>query len=412
LIQRLQKLAAGGMIFLLPFFVVPFNGDMQMQFEVPKLMAVFLLGNLCFAFYLGRQISPFFGLIQISFAASVLFTGFGGWQIYPMAYLTASMAFALWFAELKEADRVFYLKIIAVSGLLCAFQAYLQTFGFTWPLTYGEGIDKYKPIAFMGQHTKLGALLAPLAALTLSLGWLPAAAFLSFIVLLTGSSFSFLALGAGLLVSGRHLIGLRRTLQIVALGAVLTAGAFLARPNADVFLSSGRGDVWRETVECARQAPWFGRGPGAFAALFGDHCESKRTRELYGKFFQSHNDYLQVYFDGGLFGVAALVLVLLGILRAYYFTWWQRKISIGDHLYYAPAISVSVRAISVSVRAAQGILAALLANAIGNFPFQLEPHALLGLASAAILLKSARHTVTLFPWPLTPYFSSRILKPR
>ena len=378
--EKLKIGAAGGILFLLPFFVIPFNGDMQMQFDVPKLMGAYLLGNLCFAFVLARASSFYLGLAHLGFSWITLLSGFGSWQLHPFAFYLGGLFFSLWWVTLPEASRVLLLRLIAVSGCLVALQAYAQTMHFTWPLQYGEGIDNFKPIAFIGQHTKLGAYLAPIAALCLALGWYPACAFVVFVCALTGSSFTAAALIAGLLIAARFKLGRRMVINITALGLAASVALFLLFPKLDMFAGNGRMDVWRETVACAAERPVTGFGPGGFATLFADHCESVRTRELNGRFFQAHNDFLQVLFDFGRAGVVVLLVVLFGIFRAYFHTWWRFT---SPHL---------------SVRCAQGMLAALMVNAVGNFPFQLAPHFLLGMSSAAILLQDARAAVTIFPW--------------
>jgi hypothetical protein len=403
------KIGVGGILFLLPFFVMPMaTGDMQSQFDAPKLLASFVLGNLCFALYLAEEVSAFFGLAHAGFAAAVFFSGFGSWQIYPSAFEAAGMMCALWFVKRTEPDRIFYLKLMAVSGCLVALQAYLQTMGLTWPLQFAPGIDHHHPIAFLGQHTKMGAYLAPIAALLCALEWWPFAAFVGFVCLLTGSSFTVLALGVGMLVVVRHRIGLRCALGIILAGAIILGGVFLWKPHMDAFAGNGRSAVWRETITCAKERPWFGFGPGGFGQVFASHCESKQTGELNGHFQQAHNDFLQVLFDGGWIGVLFLSTVLFGIFRAYFYGWWQSRQCIvigvgGWRESHAP---------SPDVRAAQGMLAALLANAVGNFPWQLSPHYILGLISSAILLHEAKMLGTIFPWPqptssLLPTSSSR-----
>lgn len=370
-------------MFLLPFLVLPFNGDMEMQFNLPKLLGVFLLGSLCFAFSLSERVSPYFGLAYAGFMGSALFTGFGTWQVYPAIYFGAACGFSVWLVERPESERLVVLRLLALAGVLSAFQAYLQTMHVVWPLQYGEGIDKYKPIAFLGQHTKFGALMAPLCALCVALGrrWWPFAAFLAFLTILTGSSFSVLGLGVGLLVVARHWVGRRAVTWVTGAGVATLVTIFLAHPELDMFRNNGRVDVWREMISCARQeAPWIGRGPGSFAALFDKTCETVRTRELNGRFLQAHNDMLQVFHDGGLVGVLVMLVVLYGIGAAYYRTWWKPD---------------RYRTLT-SVQAAQGMFAALLANSLGNFPFQLAPHFLIGIFSAAILLKRARRTDTIF----------------
>lgn len=384
------KIGVGGLIFLLPFFVFPFaSGDMGSQFDAPKRLVAFFLGNLCFSIFLSRRVSIFFGLAHLGFISCCFFSGFGSWQVYPALFETSAMMTGLWFVELEEGERVFYLRVIAASGLLACFQAYLQTMGHPWPLSFAEGIPTDYPLAMFGQHTKFGCFAAMICALCLALEWWPCAVFAGFMTLVTGSSFSVLALGAGALVVLRHAWGLRRVLLISVWGGLALGAIFFLKPNLDAFAGNGRSQIWSETVKCARERPAFGFGPGGFATVFGSYCQDDFTRKMHGSFQQAHNDYLQVLFDGGRVGLVFLALVLFGLLRAYWITWFRRYRLGGD----IPLRNYDRK----SLVAAQGMLAGCMANAVGNFPFQLAPHYPLAVVSAAILLQEARVIGTIFP---------------
>lgn len=381
----IAKIGVGGILFLLPFFILPLTGDMQLQFTFPKFAGAFLLGNFCFALMLARDVSPVFALAQFAFAAICLFSGFGTWQIYSYAFAMAGFLTAHWFVRQDDSLQLFLFRLIALSGALVALQAYGQVMGFTWPLTFNPGIDQHHPIGFFGQHTLLGAYLAPITAILLALEWFPVAAFVAFVCILTGSSFTVLALGAGALVVMRHRWGLRPVLGIIGLGVISLGALYLAKPNLDAFAGNGRLAVWKETIACARERPLVGFGPGAFRAVFASHCETRQTGELWGKFEQAHNDFVQVLFDGGRLGLFCLLLVLAGILQAYAHTWW---------LIGKPHCPIELNRTLIC---AQGVLASLLANALGNFPWQLSPHYVLGLISSAILLHEAWQLGTINP---------------
>lgn len=409
----LEKIGVGGLIFLLPFFALPMaTGEMESQFDMPKRLAAFLLGNLCFSLFLSRRVSVFYGLAHLGFVSACFFSGFGFWQVYPCLFEIAAVMTGLWFVELQESDRIFYLKIVALSGLVCCLQAYLQTFGFTWPLHFAEGIAHDYPIAFLGQQTKFGAFAALISTLCLALCWYPCAVFAGFCALITGSSFTYLSLGVGILVVLRHKIGLRTTLVLASAGVLALGVLYLAKPDMDAFAGNGRLNVWKETIACAKERPLIGFGPGGFHTVFDSHCENWRTRERYGKFAQAHNDYLQVLFDGGRIGVACLVIVLFGIFLAYWQTWIKdRHIREFNRSWDRDYLKCFID--KKSVHAAQGILAALMANAVGNFPWQLSPHYVLGLISGGILLHELKQVAIILPiWPQPIYSFFQTLRRR
>lgn len=390
MLTKLEKLMVGGALLLLPFFCNPFGRDMALQFEAPKLMAAFLLGNLCFALVLGRCIHWAFALVHAAFALSVLLTGFGGIQLYPFSYWCAACFLAL-YAVPNEGDffeeKLWLFKAIAMGGILSAVYALAQVCGFHWPLHYAEGIDTRTPIAMLGQQTKLGAFLAPCAAVCLALRgrWFLGAALCGFVCLLTGSSFTLFSLGIGFLVVLTGAPALRPRWVVIALviGILLmVVGPQFAKPGS-ILDDHGRSLAYRDTVKAWLHQPFLGYAPGSFQEVFHKFFQQNETKwRGGGDYLQAHNDYLQVLFEFGLLGFIPLVLAVGAILRAYFLRWrmvraeWRIKNGWEWEGAY--------------VLCAQGALAALLVNSLGNFPFVLSPHFLLGVLSAGILLRAAR----------------------
>ena len=367
----MKKWAAGGILLLLPFFAFPHSsGDMELQFQAPKFFGAFFLGNLGFSFFLAKAVSRYVAIAHLALSFLVLVTGFGSFQLYPYAYWVCGLMLGLW---VVDSGGLWFWKILGASAVLVAIQAYFQTIGHYWPLQYAPGIQPGQPIAFMGQHTKLGAYLSACVPVLITLSWWPAAAFVAFVCLLTKSSFTFASLCAGIVVALRYKVSRRFSASLIVLGLMAVGALYLINPTADLFFSHGRLDVWRDTWNAWQVRPIFGHGPGAFRALFSSMYELQGTYERGGGHFQqAHNDYLQVLFEGGMFGALAATVLLIGIAKAYWKTWWSTG--------YATA----------PVRCAQGALAALLVNAIGNFPFQLAPHFLVGIVSLVFLLRFAQ----------------------
>lgn len=391
MLSPFEKYLAGGILFLLPFFVFPYGGpDMELQFQAPKLWGAFFLGNVMFSFYLGRRIHVAMGVAHLGFSLSVLFTGFGAMQLYPYAYWVSGLFLSLWaLSDLGPMERAreqglfmilpstreFLFRCIALGGILCALHAFVQTLGFVWPLHYADDIHQGTPIAFFGQHTKLGAFLAPVASICLALGWIPAACFVSFVCLLTGSSFTIGALFVGMTVALRFYTSRRFSCAVFLIAALVGGVGLYFKPNAEVFFGHGRSHAWADTIDGWRDAKLLGHGPGSFREMFHTQYQKPLTKMLgSGDYLQAHNDYLQVPFESGIFGSVAALLLLAGLAYAYYLTWWRGAAA------FMP----------VSVRCAQAGLAATLANAAGNFPFQMSPGYLIAILCAAILLRASR----------------------
>lgn len=383
---KLEKLTAGGILFLLPFLCNPFGGEMYLQFEAPKLFGAFILGNFCFSVILWRALHPAFGVAHFCFAISVLLTGFGGSQLYPFCYWIAGLGLGLYACHYKNPIRpdahLWIWKVIVVSALLSGLQAYGQMMGFHWPIQYAEGIEQTRPIAFLGQQTKLGAYLAPCAAASLALGWFPAFAFLSLIVLATKSSFSVFALtiGAMTVAVGNNWIRRRWLVLATISGILLTVIGPRYGYKIPALYDHGRQIVYADIWKAIQERPILGHGPGSFQAKFHTKHQSQLAREMGGgDFLQAHNDYLQVPYEGGIPGWIGMLFMLGSILWAYH------------SLFSRQRIWLNFQPLTKTVLCAQGSLAALLVNAIGNFPWTLSPHYLIGIMSAAILLRAARN---------------------
>jgi len=95
--KSLNMLLAGGIFFLLPFFVTRILRMWRLQLEPPKLLAIFLLGCVVFSVHLGRRVHPLLGFMFGVFSFNVYWSGFGSMQMYGLAYLSAAIYVALWF---------------------------------------------------------------------------------------------------------------------------------------------------------------------------------------------------------------------------------------------------------------------------------------------------------------------------
>lgn len=371
------SVAAGVFIALLPFLVLPVAADMPTQFDLPKLMGIFLLGNLVFAAALSR-VHPVFSVIHGWISISTVITGFGPPQLYFFAYWTAGITFAAWFALQEGGAKERILRIIAGGSVLVAVHCYIQVLWRDPVLQYAPGINPHLPIAFLRQHTLLGAYLAPMCALNAALRRWKSALFLLPICLLAHSNFTLLALGGALSVvlldfqEGKWWFA-----RLAALAAIVLSGLYRIRPGT--FFSHGRVDVWRETISWWwANARWIGRGGGSFRVLYPPRLTALgelvphtgiQGEGLYshGAFLQAHNDYVQALFEFGLVGGVVLLLLLATI--AFYYS--RDGALVGRHRW---------------LLGCQAMLVGFALNAVGNFPWQLAPHFLLGLMSLAVVL--------------------------
>lgn len=371
--RDLEKYGVGGALFLLPFFVNPFTYSFDMMLRPPKLFAAFLLGNILLSVYLARRVHLSIGIGTFCFALTCLLTGFGGIQIYPYAYLLSGIFIALWFVGQPLKTQEFYFKCITVSGSALSLYAFLQMADLDPIFNYAPGIDRTNPIAFMGQTTIFGAYISIVAVVALATRDWTSFVLCSAAAIGTASSFTYAALAAGIYINMRWIVRGKKKLIYIPVAAILCIiVAYLLNPNAVYLMDNGRFEAWRETWNAIVTGPILtGYGPGSFQVLFPKHFQKAGLE--YGYFIQAHNDYLQAFFELGLIGVFAIAYLYVSLLKQYFLYWWKK-----------------IR-LEVTERAALAGLAAISVNAVGNFPFQLCPHYILGIIFIFQILRIGRN---------------------
>lgn len=149
----------------------------------------------------------------------------------------------------------------------------------------------------------------------------------------------------------------RRTLAILAIApviAVAAVAAFASGPMLDRFATQSRpearADVWPVVLDAGRQAMPFGSGAGSFDRAY----RSAEPLDLVGPAFlnHAHNDYLEVWVETGLVGIALLAASLAWIVLRAARAW-------------SPAGNPLARASSVSA----GLL---LAASVVDYPLRTE----------------------------------------
>lgn len=374
--DRLFKYGVGGIFFLLPLFFLlpPYATTFEQQISGAKLIYIFFFGNLFLGAYLAHSIHWSFGLIHSAISASVVLTGFGAVQIYPYAYWVAGVGFTLFFLHLEEDWQEFLLKCVVWSAVASSVLALFQALDMDPLMTYASHIsraDRTNPIGMLGQTTKFGAFLAMAFGLALAFRQWFAAVVIGLAAISTDSSFTWLALGGAFLVNLRYLMGRAIVVVLVLAGGASVWTYKYLYDKASSMADNGRFAVWEATIRAWwEHSFWLGFGPGSFQALFSTHFQPKWL--LWGSFEQAHNDYLQVVFEMGIIGIIVMVACITIVAIHFKSSWWGGKTE------------------SSVVVAAEGALAAILLNAIGNFPFQLAPHFLLGIISFATIVRATQ----------------------
>jgi O-antigen ligase len=138
------------------------------------------------------------------------------------------------------------------------------------------------------------------------------------ITLLAGSrtplAAEILFAGVGIFISSSKELGSRVKLNVgVAGAAVIVVAMGLYWPtlaqrfqspdgNGDVINTSGRSDIWDIEYTAWQKNPMFGRGIGAGAVILLDEARLNLVEAR-----ATHNEYLRLLLDGGIFGLLAYI---------------------------------------------------------------------------------------------------------
>ncbi len=261
--------------------------------------------------------------------------------VTTLAFLTVSFLLAANFLVTKE--RLLLLaNFLTGFGTLLAIFALIQYFTFDHRL-YWLRSTPYPVFGPFVNHNHFAGYMAMLAPIPIGLmltvvrgqarliyGF--AAAIMGAAAVVSGSRSGAISLIAALVfiaVLSRRSRGYKRPSRMFTLvPLVVVAGAILisvlwigAIPVVERFGQAvdamvhsegpdlSRPKMWRDTLEIARRYPLLGTGLGSFATVYPTYAQ---TEELFGLNY-AHNDYLQVFAEGGLVG-GILAGVFIGII--------------------------------------------------------------------------------------------------
>ncbi len=283
---------------------------------------------------------PWFASWIISTAAGDLSHGLN----IAFAFVTAMFAFAVVIVELPPA-RMAIAMVIGATAL--AIVALAQVFGadpfalFGWAPPIEHGSPRLRVYGTLGNPNFVAALLTATTPLTVGLivrarsqsqsrpsPWMPVAALILQLagIIATGSRGGALGLLAAAitwatLTHRRHPDRRRTAIAIAAAGALVAVIAIIvstARPLNQTI--AGRAYIVGIAAPHAFDAPFTGRGPGAFEVLYPDwerdSRQSQRSRPPFaGPQQHAHNDYLEALIERGLLGLVTIFIIFATSLR-------------------------------------------------------------------------------------------------
>lgn len=172
---------------------------------------------------------------------------------------------------------------------------------------------------------------------------------------------------------------------IAALVAVLLgAGSLLDRfLEIDADMRSGRGPLWKATLDMALSRPLLGHGWGTFEALIPAYRSGPTG--LY--FDHAHNEYLEVFAESGITGLAIIAMLIFAFLR--------RAISTLESP-LSPLQRTTVLALTTSVLS-------VLLHSIADFGLRIP-----GVVVPFLMVLALFHNVTRDPKVVDSDFNSRV----
>lgn len=290
------------------------------------LWSVALAGLLCFFYVHTSAPMPIKLLVVYAFVGS-FFSVAPYWSFMMTIPTVVSAYFYLACRQIEDFSAI-QKAVQSAFFLICAFLV-VQLFGYD--TLYNFNRPEPMVIGVVGNKMISATLIACLSPFLLSykkLNIIP----LCLIALMTQSVGMIFALALGIaFYSFLKANNLKRKLSVVII--TLTALLFIIIfqfQHIKGEWTAGRGPIWKKTIELANQRPIKGRGISSYQLVFPalshdlitplgrtDEWEIENIRGRQVPALQTHNDYLQIYFEMGLIGVALFGAFIFYLMRLF-----------------------------------------------------------------------------------------------
>lgn len=365
--SKLKLLYLQALLITAPFiFWINFTQD---PLRGSKLAIMLGGGSLIVGFITASCTRWSFGALLGYITFNSLFTGFGFAQSHELVVILVSFCALIPLIGLTESYVKSFTSAISWSGVGLAALAIMQICHYDPIFSYYDPKDLGLPVSTLGQQTLYGPYMAVCVVASLYMRRYLLALIMAGTIVFTWSSFSYLSLGVGVVLYGYEVFNKKHlTVFYIGAGAGLAIKVYFDYLHFDAheyLYDNGRFMAWRQVLNVILSFDWFkhlfGIGIGTFKYTFHT-VQSDYLNRFAGAFEQAHNEYLQAYYELGIIG-SALIVWCFGDLSVLV---WKR--------FNMPM-----------VRCWAIILLTLMANAIGNFPMHMSPHAHMVLASFLII---------------------------
>lgn len=243
------------------------------------------------------------------------------------------------------------------------------------PLNNPAYIHEAHPIiGLLGQQTLLAPFLAFALGISLhrfaeakyatdKLIYKVLSLFYFIVILLAGSVMGYVSLAAVLWI---YLLFYQGEVIAFSVAAVVwLVAAWFALRHGDRLISEAHGRIepWTDAIRLIKMHPWLGYGVGTWSVA------AEKLAQVHGykaPWSQLHNEYLQGQFEFGVIGMLILGVQALILTARIHFLYLFRSRRLVPYV---------------------AGLAALMANALGNFPLHVAPHGMLLAFCVYVILK-------------------------
>lgn len=337
----LARLVLLAVAFLLPLTVVP---GWQHPFSLPKLIlwGIVIVGGLVLCrrdLRKAWQGLPQALQIGLTLWLAALGASAALGESSSLESLLTLLAGPAWLVLIvavhPRADRLAWALVlsgICVAAIAVAQILHADPFGVVGWIPGSAGSARMRVFATLGNPDFVAAFLSGLVPLTFSLAicirerrglLISLLSLQTAAILCTGSRAPILALIAAslwMVLLRRH----RSWLGLVVVGSVVVVMTTAFSPARDLPSTlRGRAYIWKVSSPHLAEHPVLGLGPGGFGAAFAawetqywQKTPDEQNRKFAGLEDHAHNDYLEIFTDHGILGLAAFTTLLTAFLRA------------------------------------------------------------------------------------------------
>jgi len=273
----------------------------------------------------------------------------------PLITILAVLAAACFVVDMGEEALA---RLLIISGVVQSVLAVLQFFGVYFLFRPERAQDFRIPVGFMGNETVLGSFLVACICPALWRKNYFAAGLMALAIILSYSQMAWGCLGVVAVLYSWHRINFRSAVYLSAIGLLSLTAAISLMPHSPALSFHGRLFIWPFGLRALEAGPLFGGGIGSWTGVYIPLFKDEILEQFHNHLpYQLHCDYLDFLVEYGLIPFGILGYALVEFIYKFKPSW------------------------------PHAVCAAILVNALANFPLCLPPTALIFVVCWALSFK-------------------------